>query len=192
MDRAVPPPLTEDSFARVRRAVDLHDHVVCVYDRHEDLIPGLRAFVEDGLAAGETVVFIHSMPRDEEAWSLLDRATDAVRAARTGRLVLVSLYRDAFEAEAARIDYAHVERVVGALVDAAAREGRRGVRIFVDASRVYFGAGRTDEWFAFEAWLGRRLQASVGLVCAYTRASLRDPRVLADALRTHAYRFDVL
>jgi len=105
------------------------------------------------------------------------------------RALTLANYQEAFE-RGGKIDYGHVGSVVAMLDEAARQAGRRGVRIFVDASRQYFDAGRVNEWFSFESWLGPRLQAEVGLVCAYRRADIMRPEVLKQVLATHGYRFD--
>lgn len=184
-----PAALTPQTYLAARHTVEAHDHAVCVYDRHEDLVAPLARFVDEGVDRREFVIFVHSFPGDEEAWRFVEKARPDARKLRDD-FVLVSLYRDAFEGRGQRIDYDHVMGVVGSLVDAARAKGRRGTRIFVDASRVYFRDGRQKEWFDFESWLGRRLQAEVGLVCAYQRADATRPDLFPDMLRTHAYRFD--
>lgn len=173
-----------------RTEVHAHDHAVCIYGTHDELVAPLAHFIEQGLERKELTVFVHSFPRDEEAWEFLERAKPGARRLSDERLVLVSLYKQAFEGEGARIDHEHVERVVGGLLENSRRDGRHGLRIFVDASRVYFRDQRAAEWFQFESWLGRRLLPGAGLVCAYRRADATRPDLLPEMLRTHAYRFD--
>lgn len=173
-----------------RDEVHLHDHAVCTYDSTDTLVAALGRFVREGLAKRQTNVFVHSYETEAEAWRLLERAYPGAERLRADELVVVSLYKDAFEGKAGRIDYEHVKGVVTSLVGAAGKAGRQGVRIFVDASKVYLRTRRSDEWFAFESWLGRRLDASVGLVCAYPREEAMRPENLPRVLETHAYRFD--
>lgn len=119
----------------------------------------------------------------------MKRAYPEADRLREDKLVLVSLYTEAFQGASPRIDYEHVGRVVGGLVEAATQGRRGGVRIFVDASRRYFEEARVREWFDFESWLGRRLQSKVGLVCAYRRQDAMREDLFPEVLRTHAYRF---
>ena len=189
MTGGVPEPLSESSYEAPRHAVEPHDHAVCVYDSPKRLEASLAHFLDGGESSGELSVFVHSFASDEEAWATLERARPGARDRAEGLLV-VSLYRDAFEGGARRIDFDHVGRVVDGVLGAAASAGRNGARIFVDASRVYMDEARVDEWFAFEEWLGRRLQARVGLVCAYREADALRPDLFPRMLRTHAYRFD--
>ena len=184
------PPLTARSYQQTRQDLHAHDHAVCTYRGPEDLHLPLGAFVRDGLERGELSVFVHSFPTEAEAWALLEKAHPGAMALRGDDLVVVSLYKDAFEGPHARIDHEHVVRVVESLIDAAEQKGRAGVRIFVDASRTYFAQQRTQEWFAFESWLGRRLHHAVGLVCAYRHDDAMREDIFPDVLRTHAYRFD--
>lgn len=185
-----PRALTKETYAQSRSSVELHDHAVCVYESHDELVAPLARFLEEGLERGALNVFVHSFPTPEDAWAFIERARPDARKLASDELVVVSLYRDAFQGESARIDHEHVERVVGSLVERAAKQGRLGTRIFVDASRVYFSESRAKEWFAFESWLGRRLQAEVGLVCAYQRSDALRGDLFPDMLSTHAYRFD--
>lgn len=184
-----PEPMTESSYAQSRATVDPHDHAVCVYDSAEGLSHNLAHFVDEGLERNELCIFIHSFPSVDHAWTFLERARPDVRTLHQDQVFVVSIYREAFQGEKERIDYDHVTSVVSSLLQSATDSGRNGVRIFVDASRAYFGERRQQEWFEFEAWLGRRLQSSVGLVCAYRREDAMRPDLFPDMLRTHAYRF---
>lgn len=184
------PPMTGSDMTRPRRALALHDHAVCAYDTQEEMLASLAEFLVDGERGRELMVFVHSFGTDDEAWSFVRRAAGRMDDLRENDVVVVSLYRDAFERGQGRIDHAHVANVVDSLSKRADESGRAGTRIFVDASRQYLDRGRADEWFEFEAWLGRRLQANVGLVCAYRRADIMQPAILPRVLRTHAYRFD--
>lgn len=184
------PPMSRQALEAGRPDLHLHDHAVCSYATQEEMLAALAVFVGEGRARNEQMVFVHSFPTDEEAWAFVARAVPDISEPRERSLVLVSLYESAFEGGARRIDVEHVGRVVEELVHTAEKAGRRGTRLFVDASRSYFAADRVREWFEFESWLGRKLQAKVGLVCAYQRADIMRPEVLPDVLRTHAYRFD--
>lgn len=185
----MPPPMREQDLRQGRDRVDPHDHAVCVYDSPSGIVPHLARFLEEGVERGETCVFVHSSPTEDEAWRLIAAARPGADRLKEDEIVVVNLYRDAFEAGKGRIDHDHVGGVVSELVEDAERKGRAGVRVFVDASRVYFDEGRAKEWFAFESWLGRRLAAKVGLVCGYLRSHATRPDLLPDMLRTHAYRF---
>lgn len=186
----VPPPLTTESYGQPRDQLHPHDHAVCTFETERDLVAPLARFLDEGVQRAELCVFVHSFPSDAEAWALLEEARPDASRLRRDQLVLVSLYKQAFEGGRPRIDYDHVKVVVDGLVAQAEKAGRTGVRIFVDASRRYFAEARTREWFEFETWLGRRLQAKVGLVCAYQRADVLKPEIFPDVLKTHAYRFD--
>lgn len=182
--------LTEDAYHTTARAsVHPHEHAVCAYAGAEELRAALGAFIRDGLAKQELCVFVHAFSSEEEAWRLLEAAYPGAAKLRADQLIVVNLYRDAFEGAKGHIDYEHVTRVVSGLVEGAREQGRAGVRIFVDASRVYLAGGRAKEWFAFESWLGPRLQSSVGLVCAYREEDVMRSDILPEVLRTHSYRF---
>lgn len=186
------PPMTEREMSRPRRTLALHDHAVCAYDTQEEMLASLSEFLIDGERGHELMVFVHSFDGDDEAWEFLRRAAGGRDHLQAENIVVVSLYRDAFERGQGRIDHAHVATVVDSLSKRASESGRAGTRLFVDASRQYLKDGRADEWFEFEAWLGRRLQANVGLVCAYQRTDIMQPEILPRVLRTHAYRFDAV
>lgn len=183
------PALNPDSWQRVHQHLHPHDHAVAMYADREGLQAALRRFLVDGVAANDLMVFVHSFGADQEAWDLLEAAHGGSRDLRSAQIVVVSLYKHAFQGENPVIDYEHVGRVVDGLVRQTEASSRRALRIFVDASRAYLQEGRLQEWFAFEAWLGRRLQARVGLVCAYRREDVLRPDVFPQALETHAYRF---
>ncbi|HET6404423.1 MAG TPA: MEDS domain-containing protein [Candidatus Thermoplasmatota archaeon] len=179
-----------DIEAAAKHSVEMHDHAVCAYATEEELLAALAAFVSEGLARRELVVFVHAFDTEEAGWRFVERAAPGLDAGEREKVVVVSLYEAAFEGGSRRIDREHVGRVVEGLVARAQADGLAGTRIFVDASRRYFAGSRTSEWFEFETWLGRRLQAKVGLVCAYQRSDIMRPDVLPEVLRTHAYRFD--
>ncbi|HVM45870.1 MAG TPA: MEDS domain-containing protein [Candidatus Thermoplasmatota archaeon] len=180
--------MTRAAFNHSRSSIAPHDHAVFVYDVQDEILPSLEQFVRGGVEAGELPVFVHSFPAASDALAFLARnVLEAPSFAQRGDIV-TSGYQDAFEREG-RIDHEHVGSVVASLQEAARSGGRRAPRIFVDASKNYFDAGRTDEWFAFEGWLGPRLTAECGLVCAYRASDLADPKVLQRVLETHAYRF---
>lgn len=181
--------MTPESWERVHPHLHPHDHAVAMYRDRDELRTALGTFLSDGLAANDLMVFVHSFGSDEEAWDLLASAHPGFLDMRTAQVVVVSLYKQAFQGEKPAIDYEHVGRVVDSLVRQTEASSRRALRIFVDASRMYLREGRLKEWFAFEAWLGRRLQARVGLVCAYPREEIMRPDVFPHALDTHAYRF---
>ena len=185
-----PPALDERGFRSARASVHAHDHAVCAYATRGELRDALGAFVREGVQKRELCVFVHSFLHESDAWKLIEEGYPGAQKLRDDELVLVSLYRDAFEAGAGRIDHEHVGRVVASLQEAAESREKSGVRLFVDASRTYFASDRAREWFDFEAWLGRRLQADVGLVCAYRREDALRPDIFPDVLRTHAYRFE--
>lgn len=163
--------------------------MVFVYVDRAQLVRGLSSFLAEGMRKSEVMVLVHAFGNDEEARDLVVEAYPEALPLLDKRLFLVQLYREAFELRG-KIDHAHVEKLVTSLVEHAETSRRSGVRIFVDASRIYFASGRTKEWFTFESWLGPRLSARAGLVCAYQQRDLDDSEVLAEALRTHAYRFE--
>lgn len=185
-----PPALTKEGYDQARNTVQMHDHAICTFEEEGDLLAPLRAFIEEGIRRQELSVFVHSFADEAQAWDLLDRARPGASQLRSDQLVVVSLYTDAFQGEMPKIDYDHVMGVVEGLTKKAEESGRAGVRIFVDASRVYFKEKRSREWFDFESWLGRHLQPNVGLVCAYRREDAMRPDLFPDVLATHAYRFD--
>lgn len=187
---STPPPLDPESYQKPHGAVEMHDHAVHTYENERGLVAPLAAFINEGLDRKELSVFVHSFPTEAEAWALVEKARPDALNLRRDQIVLVSLYRDAFQGDRPKIDYDHVKSVVDSLISSAQGAGRAGVRIFVDASRRYFSEGRAREWFDFETWLGRRLQQRVGLVCAYQRSDVMKPDVFHEVLKTHAYRFD--
>lgn len=185
-----PPPLDEETWESPRAAVVPHDHAVVVFSDEAGLLAPLRTFVDDGLRRNELIVFVHSFGSDDEAWRFLQRSRGDAPGLREDQAVVVSLYKEALQGSGPRIDYEHVGKVVEDLGQAAASRGRDATRIFVDASRRYFAEARVEEWFAFEGWLGRRLQAKVGLVCAYQKDDAMRRDILPRMLKTHAYRFE--
>lgn len=164
-----------------------HEHLVFVYDNERELAGTLRDFVDTGLGKRELVVFVHSFGSDETAWRFLHSVAPRT-AENPERIVVVSTHADAFEGAARRIDYEHVSKVIGRLASTSAERDCSGVRIFVDASRRYIGSGRSREWLDFELWLGRRLKASVALVCAYQAGDLKKREILEGVLLAHAHR----
>lgn len=173
-----------------RASVRPHDHAVFVYsDEHELLMP-LERFLREGISSRQLTTFVHSHDDANEAHAFLaSKISDAPERERSRDLTLAH-HRDAFE-RAGRIDHEHVEGIVRMLDGEARSSGREGLRVFVDASKRYLSTGRSDEWFAFERWLGPHLAAEMGLVCAYEAKHLADPKTLAAVLETHAYRFHV-
>lgn len=183
------PSLTREGFRASRPRVEPHDHAVHVYDDLDDLLMPLEQFINDGSRIKDLNVFVHSFRDNDEARSFLARGVADLHQHEQDGCLSSAPYREALE-RGQRIDHDHVAGVVEMLRSSATSSGRRAPRIFVDASKNYFDEGRVDEWFEFERWLGPRLEADVGLVCAYRAKDLEDPRVLARVLETHQYRFD--
>lgn len=173
---------------QARTRVRPHDHAVFVYGDDPDVLIPFDHFLREGISAGELTTFVHAFPSADHAHAFLGSKLPDVRRREAENDLVVAHHKDAFE-RGGRIDPAHVEGVVGMLAQAATGVGRNGVRLFVDASKRYLQTGRSEEWFAFESWLGPRLHAQCGLVCAYQTRDLREPAVLARVLAAHAYRF---
>lgn len=181
--------MSKGSLSASRAVVHPHEHAVFIYDDETDLLQPLEHFLRTGAAARDLNVFVHSFENNEKARAFLMRKiTDVPKYEQEGDLT-TARYMESFE-RGGRIDHDHVAGVVGMLHTSARGSGRRAPHIFVDASKNYFDAGRVDEWFAFESWLGPKLAAEAGLVCAYRAKDLKDPQVLARVLETHQYRFD--
>lgn len=180
-----------EAWTHPRKDVEVHDHAVFMYREPADLLPALGRFIQEGILRDHLVVFVHAFSDDAQAWRFVEEAAPGEDDLKQGQVVVVSLYTEAFEGGAGRIDHEHVARVVTRLTETAHERGWSATRIFVDASRQYFAQARTDEWFAFENWLGRRLAAKVSLVCAYREADVMREDIFPRALQTHAYRFGV-
>lgn len=178
-----------DEFRSSRSDVHPHDHAVFVYDDEHELLHPFDHFLRSGVSARQLTTFVHSHASTRAAHDFLASKIEDVPLRESDKDLVLAHHRDAFERNG-RIDHTHVESVVGMLDGDARQNGRNGVRIFVDASKRYLEAGRADEWFAFESWLGPQLAAGVGLVCAYRASDLRDAETLAKVLSTHAYRFN--
>lgn len=183
------PHLTPEGFRTSRDQVAPHDHAVFVYDDVEDILMPLEQFIREGSRERDLSVFVHSFHDNNEARTFLSRSMPDITKHEAEGDLSSAPYTEAFERDG-KIDHDHVGGVVTMLSSTAETTGRRAPRIFVDASKNYFDAGRVDEWFAFERWLGPRLQAKVGLVCAYRASDLQDPKILNQVLETHQYRFD--
>ncbi|HET6397974.1 MAG TPA: hypothetical protein VFH47_00290, partial [Candidatus Thermoplasmatota archaeon] len=123
---------------------------------------------------------------EAEAWRRLEAAGPAASLRESGRLVAVGR-EQAFQAGGPRIHHDHVAAVVQDSLDAAKAKGL-GLSILADASHAYFQEGRSQEWFAFESWLGARLAHDVALVCLYWEGDLQDPAILDGMMRTHLSR----
>lgn len=176
-------------FRAFRSSVHAHDHAVYVYDDEHEVLYPLDHFLREGIEAGQLTTFVHSHPTPKAAHGFISSKIEDVADRERAKDLVLAHHRDAFE-RGGRIHHEHVLSIVGMLDGDARQHGKKGVRIFVDASKRYLESGRADEWFAFESWLGPRLEAGVGLVCAYRASDLRDPRILAKVLETHAYRFN--
>lgn len=181
--------MTPEEYTLARSNVRPHDHAVFVYSDETDVLLPLDHFLREGIHFRELTTFVHAHPSTQQAHEFLKGKIPDVPAREESKDLVLAHHRDAFE-RAGRIDPKHVEGIVGMLSASARGSGRQGVRIFVDASKQYLDSGRADEWFAFESWLGSRLHADCGLVCAYDARHLQEPEVLAKVLRTHAYRFN--
>jgi hypothetical protein len=168
-----------------------HDHAILVYEKEEAMLEGLSEFTRRAVAQQELVVFVHAFPTREEAVAFLRRGSFDFASILDREFILLSFYRDAFEAGKGRIDFDHVVGVVDGLLATAKTRGLTGLGVYVDASRVYLESGRADEWFAFEERLGRRLHHAMALVCAYRGDTLREPAIKERALLAHQYRFGV-
>lgn len=181
--------MTPEQMAESRSSVRPHEHAVFVYQDESDILLPLDHYLREGLQHGELTTFVHAFPEARVAHQFLQQKIPDVPTREQSKDLVLAHHRDAFE-RAGRIDHKHVEGIVSMLTQNARGSGRKGVRIFVDASKRYLDNGRADEWFRFESWLGPHLHWDCGLVCAYHARHLQDPAVLAQILRTHAYRFN--
>lgn len=180
--------MIEQDWRHTRCEARPHDHAVLVYDRQDDVLAPLETFLHEGIKGREATTFVHSFLAHHDARDFVARALPDVDAHEERKDLTLAVHREAFERNG-RIDPRHFEGVLRALQDSARSAGRDRVRVFVDASRNYLDAGRADEWLAFESWLGPRLQADMGMVCAYRASDLADPAILTRVLATHAYRY---
>lgn len=165
--------------------VETHDHLCQVVANRADLIDSLAKFM-GGLGPREGI-FVHRYGEDE-AWVLLKEAGPARELHDQGLLHIFSR-EDAFQGGSPRIHHDHVADTVAKALAGAQSRGR-GLAILADASRAYIQEGRTQEWFAFENWLGRRLDSAVGLVCLYWQDDLHDPAHLDGMMKTHLARLE--
>lgn len=167
-----------------------HDHAVFLYKRPEELCTALTSFTKGAMEQDELVVFVHAYRTRKEAIAFLDESGFAFRDVLDREFFLLSFYEEAFEGGSGRIDFDHVMSVVDSLLAQAESTDRKGLAVFVDASRSYLAGGRSEEWFVFEERLGRRLRHKMALVCAYTSASVGEPGTLERVLLAHQYRFE--
>jgi hypothetical protein len=181
--------LVQGQTLPVLHAVHAHDHAIVVYGDTADLAEQLALYIAEGIVQRERTVFVHACDGAGERDRLLAEVRPDFRMLEDQGHLRVVHHRQAFEREG-RIDTAHVGEVVREALQQAGRDGHRGVRLFVDASRAYLGADRADEWFAFERWLGPRLEPAAALVCAYRRSDVQGLELpLAE---THGARYDAL
>lgn len=164
--------------------VDAGDHACLTFTDAEERLDLVAAFVRDGLRAGMKVVCWTDATSPEALTSqLAGRAVRPKAALRRGQLRIVpvagSLLGDGAATAAGMVD------VLAGEVEAAGREGYRGLRVTADMGWATRPLGAADELVAFEAAAASLFEdGRLCLICQYDRDRF-DGVTLAFAAKAH-------
>ena len=149
-------------------AVDQNDHFVELYEDEAALARSVRTFMSIGHNDGEAAVVIATPSHRDAIETELAAAVDLVAARAEGLYTAldaaetVSLFMDGDE-----VDPHAVNRVIGAVLTAAGRGGRR-IRVFGEMVSLLWGEGNVSGALALEdEWNELAKSHRFRLFCAY-------------------------
>ncbi|MEJ3744465.1 MEDS domain-containing protein [Actinomycetes bacterium KLBMP 9797] len=170
--------------------VDAGDHACLTFTDPEERLDLVAAFVRDGLRSGMKVVCWTDATTPEALTSeLAGRAVRPKAALRRGQLRIVpvagSLLGDDGGEGGDGATAAGMVKVLAGEVDAAGREGYRGLRVTVDMGWATRPLGAADELVAFESAAASLFDdGRLCLICQYDRDRF-DGVTLAFAAKAH-------
>jgi len=158
---------------------------VCVFfaDKAEE-VEYLRAFVREGIEAGEKAVHVVAPQlRDEHIEQLRRGGIDVQAAQRSGQLEILTT--EEVYLDGGRFDRERTMTALEGILDRGRAEGYPRTRLIAEAPWGLGKAVDPYEFMAYEAQLSQRLQDHADpVVCCYDVSRLDAPLVL-DILRTH-------
>ncbi|GAA5087992.1 hypothetical protein HNP84_010330 [Thermocatellispora tengchongensis] len=162
----------------------INDHACLTFGEPEELLDLTAAYVRDGLAGGQRVVWLAEDP--QRALAELVRRGAAARAAAEAGRVTVAAHQDgllagqAFEVERA-MDWLREQ------IDDTTREGYSGLRVALDMSWALRPISGIEQLPAFEEEIATALSgASASVLCQYDRERF-DPVTLASVAPFHTH-----
>ncbi|SEG87829.1 MEDS: MEthanogen/methylotroph, DcmR Sensory domain [Nonomuraea solani] len=160
----------------------IEDHACLTYGEPEELLDLTAAFVRDGLAAGQQVVWLAEEPQRRLA-ELGRRGIVAREAAAAGRMIIMTCQEGLLEGQAFAVD-----RAMHWFRDRLARsagEGYPALRVALDMSWALQPVSGIEQLPAFEEEMAATLAGTnAAVLCQYDRARF-DPVTLASISGYH-------
>jgi anti-anti-sigma factor len=160
------------------------DHACLTFSDAEERLDIVAAFVRDGLGQGHQVVCLtESLPPDRLSAELAWRAVPTEDCLRRGQLAVRT--SDESWLAGGTLTAAKMIDLLAAQVEAARRDGYRGLRVTADMCWATRPVIAVDQLLVFEREAGRLFADGwLTAICQYDRQSF-DPVTLAFATRAH-------
>jgi signal transduction histidine kinase len=178
------PPSTPASLQPSTRNLQPGDHVCAIFQGDEERRAVVGPFLQDGLVAGDKVVYVvDQRPPGSALEELRALGMDPTEPLRSGQLVLQSAM-DAYTRDG-RFDPDLMIQGLADLTAQARAEGYRALRITGEMSWATRGVPGSDRIMEYEMKLNRFFPGSDALgLCQYDRRHF-GPRALLDVLTAH-------
>lgn len=165
-------------------SVERHDHACLLFASPREQARAVEAFVAEGLARHERVIYILDQESPSDALDRLDRAgVDIDAALKDGALVLKTT-DEAYLADGG-FDPDRMLSTLRELVADALAAGHQGVRVSGEMIWATRGAPGSNELMRYEERVNELLaELPAAALCQYDARAF-PPDVLAGALRTH-------
>ncbi|WP_170223119.1 MEDS domain-containing protein [Nonomuraea turkmeniaca] len=160
----------------------IDDHACLTYGEPEELLDLTAAFVRDGLAEGQRIVWLAEEPERRLA-ELGRRGAVARAAARRGHVTVLACQDGLLDGQAFAVE--HAMRWLRDQIASTAREGYPGLRVALDMSWALRPVTGIEQLPAFEQEIAATLAgAGAAVLCQYDRERF-DPVTLASVSGYH-------
>ncbi|MEW9549791.1 MEDS domain-containing protein [Nonomuraea sp. NPDC050783] len=160
----------------------INDHACLTYGEPEELLDLTAAFVRDGLAAGQRVVWLAEEPERRLA-ELRRRGVVARAATVTGMMMVLACQDGLLDGQSFAVE--HAMTWLRGQMDVTDREGYPGLRVALDMSWALRPVTGIEQLPAFEEEIASALGGvSTAVLCQYDRERF-DPVTLASVSGYH-------
>ncbi|MEU7740899.1 MEDS domain-containing protein [Nonomuraea sp. NPDC049158] len=162
----------------------INDHACLTFGEHEELLDLTTAFVRDGLAEGQRVVWLAEEPARGLA-ELGRRGVVAREATTAGRMMVMTCKDGLLDGQAFTAE--HATRWLRDQMVRTAREGYPGLRVALDMSWALTPVSGIEQLPAFEEEIAATLAGGgAAVLCQYDRERF-DPITLASVSGYHTH-----
>lgn len=160
----------------------INDHACLTFGEHEELLDLTTAFVRDGLAEGQRVVWLTEEPTRGLA-ELGRRGVVAQEATTAGRMTVMACQDGLLDGQGFTVE--HATRWLHGQMARTAREGYPGLRVALDMSWALQPVSGIEQLPAFEEEIAATLSGGgAAVLCQYDRERF-DPITLASVSGFH-------